>query len=140
MTTLKFDDPALNECLQAFLQLPPEDRITMSHFDLAELTDIKDLSIWIKFLKDPKVKDKLDEELDIYVDAQKRKLISLTTDKANSVGVAQMITALGKAQEKQEQTSTGPAFVYMYVPPNANEEELDNIEQLPTDPFTGFNI
>lgn len=140
MNTLKFDDPGLQTCLEAFLKVDPEDRITMSHFDLAAVTDVKDLSLWVKFLKDPHVKDKLDEELDIYMDAQKRKLISLTTDKANSVGVAQMITALGKAQEKQEQTSTGPAFVYMYIPPNANEEELENIEELPNDPFNGFTI
>lgn len=140
MNTLKFDDANLQACLEAFLQVDPEDRITMSHFDLAAATPVKDLSLWVKFLKDPQVKDKLDEELDIYMDAQKRKLISLTTDKANSVGVAQMITALGKAQEKQEQTSTGPAFVYMYIPPNANEEELENIEQLPNDPFNGFTI
>lgn len=135
MNTLKFTDKDLERCRKAYLKLDPEQRITMSHFDLAEQTDIKDLGAWVRFLKEPSVKDKINEELDIYISAQQRKLISLATDKSQSTGMAQLIAALDKAQERQESTQTGPAFVYMFVPPNEHEEHATNLNQVKTDPF-----
>ena len=135
MNTLKFTDKDLERCRKAYLKLDPEQRITMSHFDLAEQTDIKDLGAWVRFLKEPSVKDKINEELDIYISAQQRKLISLATDKSQSTGMAQLIAALDKGQERQESTQTGPAFVYMFVPPNEHEEHATNLNQVKTDPF-----
>lgn len=135
MNTLKFSDKDLEKCRKAYLTLDPEQRLTMSHFDLAEHTDIKDLTLWVKFLKEPNVKDKINEELEIYVDAQKRKLISLATDKSQSTGMAQLIAALDKTQERQETGVNGPAFVYMFVPPNENEQEVENLEKVLKDPF-----
>ena len=140
MQNLRFKDPELEKCRLAFLKLDPENRLSMSHFDLAEHTDIKDLSQWIKFLKNPSVKDKLNEELEIYVAAQQRKLISLATDKSQSTGMAQLISALDKTQERQETAPSGPAFVYMYVPPNANETDNPTVKIAKTDPFTDITI
>lgn len=140
MQNLRFSDTELEQCRLAFLELNPEDRLSMSHFDLAEHTTITDLSLWIKFLKDPTVKDKLNEELEIYVAAQQRKLISLATDKSQSTGMAQLISALDKTQERQEAAPSGPAFVYMYVPPNANEMENPEMRLVDTDPFTDITI
>lgn len=135
MNTLKFNDRDLDKCRKAYLTVDPEQRLTMSHFDLAEHTDIKDLALWVKFLKEPSVKDKINEELEIYIAAQQRKLISLATDKSQSTGMAQLISALDKAQDRQETAQTGPAFVYMFVPPNENEAGNANLQEVIRDPF-----
>ena len=135
MNTLRFNDADIEKCRKAYLKLDPEQRLTMSHFDLAEQTDIKDLALWVKFLKEPSIKDKINEELEIYIAAQQRKLISLATDKSQSTGMAQLIAALDKAQDRQETTQSGPAFVYMFVPPNENEKEVPNMQEVKIDPF-----
>lgn len=140
MNTLSFKDRDLEKCRKAYLTVDPEQRLTMSHFDLAEHTDIKDLALWVKFLKEPNVKDKINEELEIYIAAQQRKLISLATDKSQSTGMAQLIAALDKAQDRQETGPTGPAFVYMFVPPNENEQNVENLRTVSKDPFQNIEI
>lgn len=140
MKQLVFTDPELKACQKEYLKLNPEDRLSMSHFELAEMTNIKDQYVWLKFLKEPTIADQINEELEVYTAAQQRKLISLSTDKANSVGVAQLINALDKAREKQEITQSGPAYVYMYIPPNTNEQGNENLVEVKDDPFKNITI
>ena len=97
---INFTDPRMVMCQQEYNKLDPEERITMSHFDLAQHTAIDQIEPWIDFLKDPRVADSINEELTIYKEAQQRKLISRATTHDKSVGTAQMINALGKSMEE----------------------------------------
>lgn len=132
---IDFNDPKLILCQQEYNKLDPEARLSMSHFDLAANTAITDTEPWIAFLKDPRVADKINEELAIYKEAQQRKLIQRATTHDKSVGTAQMINALGKAMES-ENTKSGTMIIYSYVPlnekemqaPNANKEQRDIFE------------
>ena len=69
---IQFTNPTLTMCQQEWNNLDPEMRITMSHFDLAQHTNITDIEPWIEFLKDPRVADKINEELTIYKEAHYR--------------------------------------------------------------------
>ena len=122
---IKFNDPRMIMCQTEYNKLDPEERITMSHFDLAQHTAIDEIEPWIDFLKDPRVADSINEELTIYKEAQQRKLISRATTHDKSVGTAQMINALGKSMEN-EVAKTGTLMIYSYVPLNANESYAPN--------------
>lgn len=133
---ITFTDPKLIMCQQEYNKLDPEQRISMSHFDLAALTAINETEPWIEFLKNPRVADSIREELDLYKQAQQRKLIQRATTHDKSVGTAQMINALGKALD-QDEAKTGTLMIYSYVPmtpreaqsPNARMESHDVFEQ-----------
>lgn len=129
---LRLSSPNLIECLKEFEKLVPEDRLSMSVYDLAEFTDIKDYTRWIEFMKEPAVAEAIDEELNLYIDAQKRKLIQTTTIDDKSVGKAQLITALTKANEGGAGTG-GNLFVYNYIPLNENERKRPNVVELDLD-------
>lgn len=131
---ITFNDPRMIMCQQEYNKLDPETRITMSHFDLAKHTAITQIEPWIDFLKDPRVADKINEELTIYKEAQQRKLISRSTTHDKSVGTAQMINALGKSMEN-EVAKTGTLMVYSYVPLNANESLAPNTRKERKDIF-----
>lgn len=122
---IAFTDPRMIMCQQEYNKLDPEQRLSMSHFDLAQLTAINETEPWIEFLKDPRVADSINEELTIYKEAQQRKLISRATTHDKSVGTAQMINALGKAMET-ETAKTGTMMIYSYVPLNAREAQAVN--------------
>ena len=122
---IAFTDPRMIMCQQEYNKLDPEQRLSMSHFDLAQLTAINETEPWIEFLKDPRVADSMNEELTIYKEAQQRKLISRATTHDKSVGTAQMINALGKAMET-ETAKTGTMMIYSYVPLNAREAQAVN--------------
>ena len=66
---IKFNDPRMIMCQNEYNKLDPEERITMSHFDLAQHTAIDEIEPWIDFLKDPRVADSINEELTIYKDS-----------------------------------------------------------------------
>lgn len=131
---INFDDPRMVMCQQEYNKLDPEQRLSMSHFDLAQNTTISDTEPWIDFLKDPRVADKINEELTIYKEAQQRKLIQRATTHDKSVGTAQMINALGKAMET-EAAKTGTLMIYSYVPLNANEAQAPSARQEAYDIF-----
>ena len=124
---IAFTDPRMIMCQQEYNKLDPEQRLSMSHFDLAQLTAINETEPWIEFLKDPRVADSINEELTIYKEAQQRKLISRATTHDKSVGTAQMINALGKAMET-ETAKTGTMMIYSYVPLNAREAQSVNAQ------------
>jgi hypothetical protein len=131
---IQFTDPRMIMCQQEYNKLDPEQRLSMSHFDLASNTPIDDTEPWIEFLKDPRVADKINEELSIYKEAQQRKLIQRATTHDKSVGTAQMINALGKSLET-EQAKTGTIMIYSYVPMNAKEAQSPNASSNTTDIF-----
>lgn len=116
---INFEDEDMQRCQIEFNKINPEESIVMSHFDLAKQSNIKETSTWIKFLKDPRVAQALEEELQLYKEAQQRKLIQRATLHDRSTGTAQMINALGKA--KTEDGKSGQIFIYSYVPPNLKE-------------------
>ena len=124
---IAFTDPRMIMCQQEYNKLDPEQRLSMSHFDLAQLTAINETEPWIEFLKDPRVADSINEELTIYKEAQQRKLISRATTHDKSVGTAQMINALGKAMET-ETAKTCTMMIYSYVPLNARETQAVNAQ------------
>ena len=111
----------MKQCEAEWNKLDPEMRITMSQYDLAKYTEIKDHEVWVAFLKDPRVADVLNEELAMYKQAQQRKLISQATSNSRSVGVAQMVNALSKSIEDDGAGKTGEIFIYSYVPMNPRE-------------------
>lgn len=131
---IAFTDPRMIMCQQEYNKLDPEQRLSMSHFDLAQLTAINETEPWIEFLKDPRVADSINEELTIYKEAQQRKLISRATTHDKSVGTAQMINALGKAMET-ETAKTGTMMIYSYVPLNAREAQAVNAQSETRDIF-----
>ena len=116
---INFEDKGMQRCQIEFNKIKPEESIVMSHFDLAKQTSIKETSAWVKFLKDPRVAQVLEEELQLYKEAQQRKLIQRATLHDRSTGTAQMINALGKT--KAEDGKSGQIFIYSYVPPNLKE-------------------
>ncbi len=131
---INFNDPRMIMCQQEYNKLDPEQRLSMSHFDLAQNTAITDTEPWIEFLKDPRVADKINEELTIYKEAQQRKLIQRATTHDKSVGTAQMINALGKAMET-ETAKTGTMMIYSYVPLNSREAQAPGARQETHDIF-----
>lgn len=116
---IDFEDKGMQRCQAEFNKIKPEESIVMSHFDLAKQTNIKETSAWVKFLKDPRVAQVLEEELQLYKEAQQRKLIQRATLHDRSTGTAQMINALGRT--KAEDGKSGQIFIYSYVPPNLKE-------------------
>ena len=135
---IQFTNPTLTMCQQEWNNLDPEMRITMSHFDLAQHTNITDIEPWIEFLKDPRVADKINEELTIYKEAQQRKLIARATTHDKSVGTAQMINALGKSIEDNT-AKTGTIMIYSYVPLNSREAQAPGVRQEEMDIFETDN-
>lgn len=131
---IKFKDEDMIRCQELYNQLNPEMRLTMSHFDLAEMTEETDHEVWLKFLKDPRVNDSINEELDVYKKAQQRKLISQATVDNRSTGLAQLITSIGKDIESSN-GKEGDVFVYSYVPLTTSEKKAPNTNVCERDLF-----
>lgn len=131
---IKFTDDEMKRCQELYNELDPEMRITMSHFDLAQMTEQTDHEVWLRFLKDPRVNDSINEELQVYKMAQQRKLISQATVDGRSTGLAQMITSLGKEIESSN-GKEGDVFVYSYVPLTTSEKKAPNTNVCERDLF-----
>lgn len=132
---LNFKSDEMKLCQDEWNKLDPEMRITMSPYDLAKYTEVKDYTIWVAFMKDPRVSDTVNEELALFTAAQKRKLIAQSTSNSKSVGVAQMVNALGKAIEDDGAGKTGEIFIYSYVPLNPREVHSPCAQELAQDVF-----
>lgn len=132
---INFTDIRMKKCQEVYNALDPEDRITMSHFELARETEITELEAWIEFLKDTRVAEAINEELVLFQAAQQRKLIARATTHDKSVGTAQMINALGKALESNDENKGGTVMIYSYVPMNDKEQNAPNTVLLDHDIF-----
>ena len=109
------------------------DAIPMNHYDLANVTDVKEAATWKQFLIDPEISAYIDQEAQILLTSEIRKLSSNVRD-SKSVGQAQLIGALNR-QTDNKQTKEGPAYIYTYVPLNASQKKADNIIELDHDIF-----
>lgn len=130
----EWEDEAMQACQECFNDLPPEERLFMSHYDLARSTEITNSMQWKAFLSDTRVSDWFNQEMQLFQKAQTRKLIKDSTKNDKSVGAAQMINALTKLSD-DDTIKEGPTFIYCYTPLNAREEGVPNVEVLPVDIF-----
>lgn len=129
-----FNDSELQQCQVMFNSLPPEERLFMTHYELAQKTRIKDSTLWKRFLLDTRVTEWINQELTLFKAAQLRKLVKNATDNDRSVGAAQMLTALNKTFDTDTQKE-GNVFIYSYVPMNVREQTAPNTQILDHDIF-----
>lgn len=109
--------------------------ISWSHYDLARETEINDIELWKEFLFKREVVDWLTEERTLL---QSSELAKLSTDvsKSRSVGQAQLISAMQRIdKDNREETASGPAYIYTYVPLNAEQTHAPNVQILTEDIF-----
>ena len=109
-----------------------EDALVMSHYNLAEVTDTPS-EIWKEFLKEPDVAEWIGQEMELIRDSEMKKLVK-DINESKSVGQAQLMTALQKLSDK-ETTKSGPAFIYCYIPLNAEQKKAENVLNIGYDPF-----
>lgn len=121
-------------CQKYFNELEPDQRLFMTHYELAKNTPIQDSSLWKQFLIDPKVNEWINAEMTLFTQAQQRKLFQKATADSRSPGAAQMINALGKSLEGST-IKEGPVFIYSYIPLNEKEVQAPNTNILDHDIF-----
>jgi len=90
---IQFDDEQMMMCQEAWNELDPEERIQMSHYDLAKNTYIDSTEIWMEFMSEPAVQEQLSRELLLYKEAQQRKLIAKANVNDKSMGTARSFSA-----------------------------------------------
>lgn len=134
---INFEGPKADEYNQMLADFKACGRkaLTMNHYDFAEVSAIDEPQLWKEFLQLEEVAEYIKEEFNAIQDSELRKLIMNISD-SSSVGKAQLINAMQKQlNEHANDQKTGPAFIYMYVPLNAEEKNADNVELLDHDPF-----
>lgn len=124
----EFDNPELTACQEVFNALDSQDRLFKTHYELANETGI-DSTIWKAFLMDTRVANWMEQELILYKNVVYRKTIKNAGTNGNSYGTAQMINALKKSFEGEEDKE-GNIFVYMQVPLNSREQQAPNTQRL----------
>ena len=124
----KMPDIEMLECWEAYEKLDPEDRLSMSHIELARYSEVEDREAWKRFLSLPVISDFISEEMRIFTQSQTRKLISTAVENDRSTGAAQMISALSKTMEDTGSKNNGQIFIYSYVPLNVNEAVAPNTQ------------
>lgn len=117
------------DCNKIFLELG-EEGLYLSHYQLAEMTDIKDVLVWKAFLMDPRTVDYISSEMAIIRGAAINEMVHKAPN-SNSVGQSQLINALQKLDERDNQKE-GPAFIYCYVPLNGQQKYAPNVRQIDT--------
>ena len=123
-----------DECWTLMRQYAPKS-IAWNHYDFAVKTDITNVEVWKEFLRDRDVIDWLTEERVLLQDSE---LAKLSTDVASSrsVGQAQLISAMDKiSTANKSNAATGPAFIYTYIPLNAEQKHAPNVHELTEDIF-----
>ena len=135
---IQFDDEQMMMCQEAWNELDPEERIQMSHYDLAKNTYIDSTEIWMEFMSEPAVQEQLSRELLLYKEAQQRKLIAKANVNDKSMGTAQLINALDKTMTG-ESKKVGDIIIYSYVPMNMREAEAPNVTAEVTGVFSRGN-
>ena len=129
LDNVHFDDTDLNTCRLAFSELPPDQSLFMSHYELAAATEVCTPETWKRFLTHPTVAEWIAEEVEALRKVQMRKVIKNAADNERSVGAAQMMTALAKVSENT-QSKEGNILIYSYVPLNDREQEAPNTHVL----------
>ncbi len=81
----------------------------------------------------PDVSDWVNSELAVLQTSELNKLIQ-NVSKSNSVGRAQLITAINKMQGMSGNRE-GPVFIYTYVPLDDQQEHAPNVRRTSNDVF-----
>lgn len=110
------------------------DGLTMSHYDLAEATDIENPEIWKKFLLEQDVRNYIQTEVEILRTTEFNKMIKNVGDNQRSVGQAQLMSALDKIKQDSSHKE-GPVFIYTYVPLSSEQAQAENVQEAESDPF-----
>ena len=121
-----WNNPELAEGQRLFMELPADERIYMSHYELANETGFGTAQLWKEFLMDKRVSDWLQSETQLLKETQMRKLIKNVNDNERPVGAAQMLNALSKVTAPDDKKE-GELIVYSYVPVNSREEKAPNV-------------
>lgn len=98
--------------------------LLMSHYDLAERTDVAPV-MWKKFILDPRVSAVISEELELLKQSKVAIMLS-TVDTNKNTGQAQLLNTLLN-QTKKDNTKEGPIFIYTQVPLNKEERGAGNV-------------
>lgn len=130
----EFNDEELATCQAEFNRLEPEDRLFMTHYELAKESGIPDSQAWKRFLMETRVANWIDQEITVIKSTTLRKMIKRADTNGNSYGAAQMLNALNKSFET-DTVKDGPIFVYTYVPLNEREQGAPNTGQADRDLF-----
>jgi len=131
--TFKPNETLLMDLQDQFNIIGVEEGIFMTHHQLAAATNY-DAEDWKQFMNHPQVRDYINEELMMYKDYQIRNMLRKADTLEKSVGAAQWMNALNKTDLGTSRDG-GKAYVYMYIPPNINEQQAPNIETMTYDPF-----
>ena len=110
------------------------DGLTMSHYDLAEATEVEDPDIWKKFLLEQDVRNYIQTEVEILRTTEFNKMIKNVGDNQRSVGQAQLMSALDKMKQDSNRKE-GPVFIYTYVPLSTEQAQAENVQEAESDPF-----
>lgn len=126
-------DETLKEQMWEQFKALEDKAISMNHYDLARVTNQKDVQLWKQFLTDPEVSAYIDQEAQILTQTELRKLSADVSD-SRSVGQAQLINAMSKLADTKV-TKEGPIFIYSYVPLSENQAKAPNVVLLEQDVF-----
>lgn len=110
------------------------DGLTMTHYDLADNTEITDPEIWKKFLLEQDVRNYIQTEVEILRTTEFNKMIKNVGDNQRSVGQAQLMSALDKIKHESNHKE-GPVFIYTYVPLSSEQAQAENVQEAESDPF-----
>lgn len=121
---MKLTERQYKECWEIFLSLE-EEALHLSHYQLAQMTDITDALQWRAFLIDPRTADYIAQEMSIIRSAAINEMVQKAPN-SRSVGQSQLINALQKLDE-QAAHKEGPVFIYCYVPLNEEQKEAPNV-------------
>lgn len=121
---MKLTKSQQEQCWNIFLSLK-EEALYLSHYQLAELTEIKDAFVWKEFLMEPKTVDYVSTEMNLIRTSAINKMVA-EAPHSRSVGQSQLINALQKLDEKSNHKE-GPVFIYSYVPLNEAQKKAPNV-------------
>lgn len=121
---MKLTESQYNRCWEIFISLQ-EEGLSLSHYQLAERTELKDAIMWKEFLIDPKTADYIASEMQIIRSAAINEMVQKAPN-SRSVGQSQLINALQKLDE-QAAHKEGPVFIYSYVPLNEQQKAAPNV-------------
>lgn len=113
-----------------------KDALHMNHYDFAAAFPNSSYNTqdWKEFLTDNRVIEYINSEFEAIKQTELRKIIIDIGD-SRSVGQAQIINSLQKLMDGKDLKKEGPAYIYAYVPLDAEQMHADNVEVLDEDPF-----
>ena len=126
-------DKDLKEQLWVIFKEFGQDALAMSHYDLAEQVTDYDVETWKTFLLERDVITWVTQELKLLQESEMKKIVKGISN-SNSVGQAQLMTALGKMQDNKA-IKDGPVFIYTHVPLSDQQKQAQNANELDKDIF-----